>query len=107
MLFLYFGCQTRKSMQTTPIVLSDSLEEQNRELLKLLVKKLGSRSNYAATITERLQAKGVTVSEQQVYQTGSGHGYNQTIAQELIELVKEKQQRDEQLNTAMKELLDQ
>lgn len=78
--------------------------DQNKVLIRELVKKFPKKIKYAERISQHLERKGYRISEAMVYQTATGTSYNPLIAWKIAVLFRAYRMQDASLNRTLTKL---
>lgn len=78
--------------------------EQNKVLIRGLVKRFPKKMKYAERISQHLERKGFKISEAMVYQTATGASYNPLIAWKIAVLFRAYRMQDARLNRTLTKL---
>jgi len=78
--------------------------DQNKVLIRGLVKQFPKKIKYAERISQHLERKGFKISEAMVYQTATGASYNPLIAWKIAVLFRAYRMQDTRLNRTLTNL---
>lgn len=78
--------------------------DQNKLLIRGLVRQFPKKVRYAERISLHLERKGFKISEAMVYQTATGASYNPLIAWKIAVLFRAYRMQDARLNRTLLKL---
>ena len=84
--------------------MESTTRNQNKLLLRGLVRQFPKKIRYAERISQHLERKGVKISEAMVYQTATGTSYNPLIAWKIAVLYRACRMQDAKLNRTLLKL---